>query len=237
MPSIADGEFLIRNLWLSCDPAQRPWMEVDTYIPKLPLGEVMLSGSAGEVVESKHPDFAPGELVSGVFGWQDYAVSDGSAGIFPVTKVPPGVDLPTAMSLLGVTGLTAHIGLLEIGQPQPGDTVAVSGAAGSVGSFVVQIAKLNGFKVVAIAGGATKCDWLTGELSADAAIDYKGERRGSHRRALSGRRGCVLRQRRRRDPRCRARPHRDRLSHRPLRVDLRVQRLRAAGPESATTTG
>ena len=120
MPSIADGEFLIRNLWLSCDPAQRPWMEVDTYIPKLPLGEVMLSGSAGEVVESKHPDFAAGELVSGVFGWQDYAVSDGTAGIFPVTKVPPGVDLPTAMSLLGVTGLTAHIGLLEIGQPAAG---------------------------------------------------------------------------------------------------------------------
>ena len=134
MPSIADGEFLIRNLWLSCDPAQRPWMEVDTYIPKLPLGEVMLSGSAGEVVESKHPDFAAGELVSGVFGWQDYAVSDGTAGVFPVTKVPPGVDLPTAMSLLGVPGLTAHIGLLEIGQPQPGDTVVVSGAAGSVGS-------------------------------------------------------------------------------------------------------
>ena len=175
VPSIADGEFLIRNLWLSCDPAQRPWMEVDTYIPKLPLGEVMLSGSAGEVVESKHPDFAAGELVSGVFGWQDYAVSDGTAGVFPVTKVPPGVDLPTAMSLLGVTGLTAHIGLLEIGQPQPGDTVVVSGAAGSVGSFVVQIAKLQGFRVLAIAGGAAKCDWVTGELGADAAIDYKGE--------------------------------------------------------------
>jgi NADPH-dependent curcumin reductase len=174
-PSIADGEFLIRNLWLSCDPAQRAWMEVDTYIPKLPLGEVMLSGSAGEVVESKHPDFAPGELVSGVFGWQDYAVSDGAAGIFPVNKVPPGIDLPTALSLLGVTGITAHIGLLEIGQPQSSDTIVVSGAAGSVGSFVVQIAKLKGLRVVAIAGGPAKCDWLTSELGADAAIDYKDE--------------------------------------------------------------
>ena len=175
VPAIADGEFLVRNLWLSCDPAQRAWMEVDTYIPKLPLGDVMLSGAAGEVVESKHADFAPGELVSGVFGWQDYAVSDGGAGIFPVNKVPPGVDLPTAMSLLGVTGLTAHIGLLGIGQPQAGDTVVVSGAAGSVGSFVVQIAKLKGFRIVGIAGGAAKCDWLSGELGADAAIDYKGE--------------------------------------------------------------
>jgi NADPH-dependent curcumin reductase CurA len=175
VPSIAEGEFLIRNLWLSCDPAQRAWMEVDTYIPMLPLGEVMLSGSAGEVVESKHPDFAPGELVSGVFGWQDYAVSNGAGGVFPVTKVPPGVDLATAMSLLGVTGLTAHIGLLEIGQPQSSDTIVVSGAAGSVGSFVVQIAKLKGLRVVAIAGGPAKCDWLTRELGADATIDYKGE--------------------------------------------------------------
>jgi NADPH-dependent curcumin reductase len=175
VPAVTDGEFLVRNLWLSCDPAQRAWMEVDTYIPKLPLGEVMLSGSAGEVVESRHPDFAPGELVTGVFGWQDYAVSDGAAGVFLVNKVPPGVDLPTAMSLLGVTGMTAYIGLLDIGQPQPGDTVVVSGAAGSVGSFAVQIAKLKGLRVVAIAGGAAKCGWLVDELGADAAIDYKRE--------------------------------------------------------------
>jgi NADPH-dependent curcumin reductase len=175
VPAIGEGEFLVRNLWLSCDPAQRAWMEQDTYMPMLPLGEVMLGGSAGEVVESKHPDFAPGELVSGVLGWQDYAVSDGGGGLFPVTKVPPGVDLPTAMSLLGVTGLTAHIGLLHVGQPRPGNTIVVSGAAGSVGSFVVQIARLKGFRVVAIAGGASKCDWLTNELGADATIDYKGE--------------------------------------------------------------
>jgi len=175
VPAIDEGEFLVRTLYLSCDPAQRPWTEMDTYIPMLPLGEVMLSGAAGEVMESNHPGFAPGDLVSGVFGWQDYAVSDGGTGIFPVTKIPPGVDLPTALSLFGVTGLTAHIGLLEFGRPEPGDTVVVSGAAGSVGSFVVQIARLKGVRVVAIAGGASKCDWLTTELGADEAIDYKRE--------------------------------------------------------------
>ena len=92
VPAIGDGQFLVRNLWLSCDPAQRAWMEMDTYIPMLPLGEVMLSGAVGEVVQSNHPGFDIGDLVTGTFGWQDYALSDGGAGIFPVTKVPPGVD-------------------------------------------------------------------------------------------------------------------------------------------------
>jgi len=174
VPSIGDGEFLVRNLWLSCDPAQRAWMEMDTYIPVLPLGEVMLSGSAGEVVESKHPDFTKGDLVSGTFGWQDYAVSDGG-GPFPATKIPPGVDLPMALSLFGVSGLTAYVGLLDVGQPKPGETVLVSGAAGSVGSLVAQIAKIRDCRVVGIAGGAAKCDWLKNELGIDDAIDYKGE--------------------------------------------------------------
>ncbi len=174
VPSIGDGEFLVRNLWLSCDPAQRPWMEIDTYIPVLPLGEVMLSGAAGKVIASKHPDFVEGDFVAGVFGWQDYAVSDGE-GFFPVTTVPPGVDLPTALSLFGITGLTAYIGLLDIGRPKAGDTVLVSGAAGAVGSLVTQIAKLKGCRVIGIAGGAVKCDWLRSEIGADDAIDYKGE--------------------------------------------------------------
>jgi NADPH-dependent curcumin reductase CurA len=174
VPSIGDGEFLVRNLWLSCDPAQRAWMEIDTYIPVLPLGEVMLSGSAGQVVESKHPGFSEGDSVSGAFGWQDYAVSNG-AGFFPVTTVPPGVDLPTALSLLGITGLTAYIGLLDVGQPKPGETVLVSGAAGAVGALVAQIAKVKDCRVIAIAGGAAKCEWLKSELGVDDAIDYKGE--------------------------------------------------------------
>ena len=177
VPSIGEGEFLVRNLWLSCDPAQRAWMEIDTYIPKLPLGEVMASGSAGEVVESNHPDYATGDLVSGAFGWQNYAVSDGSAfgGLVAPLKIPPGVDIPTALSLFGITGLTAYFGLLEVGQPKSGETVLVSGAAGAVGSIVCQIAKLKGCRVVGIAGGARKCEWLRDELGIDDAIDYKGE--------------------------------------------------------------
>jgi NADPH-dependent curcumin reductase CurA len=175
MPAVGDGEFLVRNLWLSVDPAQRAWMTMDTYIPMVPLGEVMPSGSAGQVVESKHPGFDAGDLVAGAFGWQDYGVSDGS-GIFPAIKTPPpGVELPTALSLLGVNGLTAYFGLLDVGQPEAGETVLVSGAGGSVGSFVVQIAKLQGCRVIGIAGGERKCAWLNDELGVDGAIDYKGE--------------------------------------------------------------
>lgn len=177
VPSIGDGEFLVRNLWLSCDPTQRGWMEMDTYVPMLALGEVMASGAAGEVVESRHPDFATGDLVSGVFGWQDYAVSDAKGfggGLIPPQRIPPGTDLPTALSLFGLTGLTAYFGLLDVGRPNAGDTVVVSAAAGAVGSIVCQIAKLKDCRVVGIAGGERKCDWLRDELGIDA-IDYKGE--------------------------------------------------------------
>ena len=175
LPSIGEGQFLVRNLWLSCDPAQRAWMEIDTYIPVLPLGEVMASGAAGQVVESRHPGFAEGELVTGVFGWQDYAVSDGSGfgGLVAPLKIPPGVDIPTALSLFGITGLTAYFGLLDVGKPEPGEVVLVSGAAGAVGSIVCQIAKIKGCQVLGIAGGPAKCEWLKGELGVDEAIDYK----------------------------------------------------------------
>jgi NADPH-dependent curcumin reductase CurA len=177
VPSIGEGEFLIRNRWLSCDPAQRTWMEIDTYIPMLPLGEVMAAASAGVVVESKHPDFEVGQLVSGGFGWQDYAVSDGSAfgGLVPPLKIPPGVDPTTALSLFGHTGLTAYFGLLDVGEPKAGETVVVSAAAGAVGSTVCQIAKIKGCRVVGIAGGARKCGWVREELGTDDAIDYKTE--------------------------------------------------------------
>jgi NADPH-dependent curcumin reductase CurA len=175
VPSIGEGEFLVRNRWLSCDPAQRTWMEIDTYIPMLPLGEVMAAASAGVVVQSKHPDFQVGELLSGAFGWQDYAVSDGSGlgGLVPALKIPPGVDPPAALSLFGVTGLTAYFGLLDVGEPKAGETVVVSAAAGAVGSIVCQIAKLKGCRVVGIAGGDRKCEWVREELDADDAIDYK----------------------------------------------------------------
>ena len=177
VPEVSDGQFLVRNLWLSCDPAQRAWMEIDTYIPRLPLGEVMAGGSAAQVVQSKHPDFAEGDVISGVFGWQDYAVTDGSAfgGLFQPLKLPPGIDLPTALSLFGITGLTAYFGLLDVGEAKEGETVLVSGAAGAVGSVVCQIAKAKGCRAIGIAGGPEKCAWLTSELGVDEAIDYKGE--------------------------------------------------------------
>jgi NADPH-dependent curcumin reductase CurA len=149
-------------------------MERDTYVPAIKIGEVMRSVSAGQVVESKHPGFSRGDLVSGAFGWQDYAASDGS-GLMPPMKVPAGVDLPTALSLLGITGLTAYFGLLDIGAPKADETVVVSGAAGSTGSFAAQIAKIKGAKVVGIAGGPKKCEWLTRDLGLDAAIDYRSE--------------------------------------------------------------
>ena len=174
VPSVRDGEFLVRNLWLSCDPTQRGWMEIDTYIPAVPIGEVMRSVSAGQVVESKHPGFTAGDLVSGAFGWQDYAVSDGG-GLVPPAKIPAGVDLATALSLFGITGLTAYFGILDVGKPKPGETVVVSGAAGSTGSFAAQIAKIQGARVVGIAGGPKKCEWLTRDLGLEAVIDYRSE--------------------------------------------------------------
>lgn len=189
VPSIGDGQFLVRNLWLSCDAAQRGWMEIDTYIPRIPLGEVMASGSVGEVVESRHADFAVGDVVSGAFGWQDYAVSDGTAfgGLVTPFTLPPGVDAPTALSLLGVTGLTAYFGLLDVARPSAGETVVVSAAAGATGSIVCQIAKLKGCRVVGIAGGARKCDWLRDEVGVDVAVDYKAEDfRGRFREACPG---------------------------------------------------
>src|SRR5439155_21240125 len=132
----AEGEVLVRNLYLSCDPTQRGWIAGDTYLPAVKIGEVVRSFAVGEVVESKHPKFRPGQLAQGLFGWQDYAVSSNPM------PLPPGVPIETAMSALGVTGMTAYFGLLEIGRPKAGETVVVSGAAGATGSAVGQIAKV-----------------------------------------------------------------------------------------------
>jgi NADPH-dependent curcumin reductase CurA len=172
IPTPGEGEVLVRNLYLSLDPTQRGWMAHDTYLPAVRIGEVMRSFAGGRVEQSRHPDFAPGDLVTGVLGWQDYAVAPGRGGL---TKVPPGVPIPTAMSALGLTGLTAYFGLLDVGRPKPGETVVVSGAAGATGSIVGQIAKLEGCRAIGIAGGKDKCDWLLHEAKLDAAIDYKSE--------------------------------------------------------------
>lgn len=183
VPPIGEGQVLVRNLYLSADPTQRGWMARDTYIPAIGIGDVIRSFGVGQVVESRHPTLQVGQLVQGGVGWQDYLLTDGG-GALPLAPLPPGVDVPTAMSVLGLTGLTAYFGLLEVGRPQPGETVVVSGAAGATGSVVGQIARIQGCRVVGIAGGPEKCQWLTETAGFDAAIDYKSEKVGRRLRAL-----------------------------------------------------
>jgi hypothetical protein len=168
-----EGEFLVRVQFLSLDPAMRGWMnEGRSYIKPVALGEVMRAGGAGEVIASRHPDFQPGDRVAGNFGVQELAYSDGSG----VRKVDTrSIPLQTYLGALGMPGLTAYFGLFDIGKPQPGETVVVSGAAGAVGSVVGQLAKIHGCRVVGIAGGADKCEWIRSELGFDAAIDYKSQ--------------------------------------------------------------
>jgi NADPH-dependent curcumin reductase len=168
----AEGEILVRNLVLSIDPTQRGWMARDTYLPAVKIGDVMRSAAAGRVEQSRHPDFGVGDLVIGTFGWQDYAVVK-AAPLQPM-KLLPGIPLELAMSVLGLTGITAYFGLLEVGRPKAGETVVVSGAAGATGSVAGQIARLQGCRVVGIAGGKEKCEWLR-KARFDAAIDYKSE--------------------------------------------------------------
>ncbi len=155
-------------------------MSRDTYVPMVPLGTVMPGGATGEVVAFTHPEYQKGDVVYGMFGWQDYAVSDGGSGggPAPVIKLPPGAPIPACMSVFGVTGITAYFGMLDVGDPKPGETVLVSGAAGATGSIAAQIAKIKGARVVGIAGGSQKCSRLTGELGLDAAIDHTTERLG-----------------------------------------------------------
>ncbi len=174
VPTPGDGEILVRNLYVSFDPAMRGWMEDrPSYIPPVQIGEVMRAGCVGQVEVSNHPDFAVGDLVQGLLGWQEYAVA--GSGMTQVTKVPPGTPPTLPLGVLGITGLTAYFGLLDLGEPKEGETVVVSGAAGATGSVAGQIAKLKGCRVIGIAGGAEKCSWLTDEAHFDAAIDYKGD--------------------------------------------------------------
>lgn len=166
-----DGEFLVQVEYLSVDPAMRTWMNAGrSYVPAVEIGEVMRAGGIGRVVESRHPGFATGDEVFGTFGVQRYAVSDGRDVTQVDTTLAPA---PVHLGALGISGLTAYFGLLDVGRPQPGQTVVVSGAAGSVGSIAGQIARIKGCRVVGIAGGADKCRWLVEELGFDAAIDYK----------------------------------------------------------------
>ncbi len=169
----ADGQVLVKVSHLSLDPAMRGWMnDGKSYIPPVVIGEVMRAGGVGEVLATKHPGFKVGDPVTGTFGVQQYAISDGKGMRKVDTRFAP---LPTYLGVLGAPGMTAYFGLLDIGKPQPGETVVVSGAAGAVGAVVCQIAKIKGCRVVGIAGGAEKCKYLTDVLHCDAAIDYKND--------------------------------------------------------------
>jgi NADPH-dependent curcumin reductase len=170
------GEVLVKALYLSLDPAMRGWMnEGRSYIAPVGIGEVMRAGGAGRVIASGNPAFAVGDHVTGLMGAQEYALigADAAKGLIKVD--PKMVPLPVYLGALGVTGLTAYFGLLEVGQAKPGDTVVISGAAGATGLVAGQIAKIKGCRAVGIAGGAEKCNYIVKELGFDGAIDYKGE--------------------------------------------------------------
>jgi NADPH-dependent curcumin reductase len=171
VPVPGPGEFVVEVSHLSMDPAMRGWMSPrPSYMPPVEIGAVMRAGGIGRVAASEHPGFAVGDYVSGAFGVQDYATSDG----WGVLKLDLSLAEPTAyLGVLGMTGLTAYFGLLDTGKAKEGDTVVVSGAAGAVGSVVGQIAKIKGCQVIGIAGGQEKCRLVTGEFGFDAAIDYR----------------------------------------------------------------
>ena len=168
---LADGQFLVRQEYISLDPAMRGWMRnVRSYIPPVGVGEVMRAGSVGKVVASKHPDFAVGQLVVGWGGVQQYCMTDGEG--WHAADLPDEY-MPKLLGTLGMPGFTGYFGLLEVGKPREGDTVLVSGGAGAVGSVVGQVAKLKGCRVVGIAGGPEKCAYMRDTLGYDEVIDYK----------------------------------------------------------------
>ncbi len=173
VPEIEDGQALVRTQWISLDPTNRAWIrETPTYLPPVAIGEVMRAAGLGQVVASKHDRYREGQLVQGLLGWQEWAVVSDAAPLLPVPDVP-GVSPSAFLGVLGATGLTAWIGVHEIGRPQPGETFVVSAAAGAVGSVAGQIAKIRGARAVGIAGGERKCALLTDELGFDAAVDYR----------------------------------------------------------------
>ncbi|MGA7806269.1 NADP-dependent oxidoreductase [Bradyrhizobium sp.] len=169
VPEPKDGEALLRVRYISLDAANRAWMHGATYRAAVETNTVMAGGGLAEVVSSKAAELAPGDIVFGDTGWQDYAAVPAKH----LTKLPRIEPLTHLLSIYGIAGLTAYFGLLEIGKPKAGDTVVVSAAAGSVGSIVGQIAGIRGCRVIGIAGGKDKCHWLTAELGFDAAVDYK----------------------------------------------------------------
>jgi NADPH-dependent curcumin reductase CurA len=177
IPDLEEGQILVKVLYLSFDPTQRGWLnDVKSYVPPVQIGEVMRAGSVGQVIDSRDSNFKSGDIVQGSFGWQEYATVNSSSGIMPIQKVPEGIPPTSALSIYGITGLTAFFGMVDIGKPVEGDTVLVSGAAGATGSVAGQIARIKGAKnVIGIAGGSDKCNWVVNEAGFDSCIDYKNE--------------------------------------------------------------
>ena len=170
-PALKDNEFLVKQTHMSLDPAMFGWMTDDreSYIPPVELGDVMRSSGVGEVVESNNPNFKVGDRVMGMMGWQQYAISNGQG----LNKIEAPVSDEQVLSVFALPGLTATQGLLKVGQPKSGETLIVTGGAGSVGSIVGQLAKAEGLRVIGVVGSDEKADWIVNELGFDAAINYK----------------------------------------------------------------
>ncbi len=172
-PDLAAGQVLLKTLMLGFDPAMRGWLnDVRSYLPPVAIGEPMRASGVGQVVQSENPDLPVGTLVQGLLNWQEYAIA-GPGDTVPPRPLPEGVSPAMALSVFGTTSLTAYFGLLDVGQPRAGETVLVSGAAGATGSVVAQIARIKGCRVVGIAGGEEKCNWLREACRVDGVIDYK----------------------------------------------------------------
>lgn len=175
VPELESGQALVKNLLLSFDPTQRGWAALDTYMPAVELGTPMRAFAMGQVVSSKSKKYKEGDLVAGLFGWQDYAIiGSGVQGHIEPSVVPAFLDQELTLAFL-LTGLTAYFGMLDIGKPKKGDVCLVSGAAGATGSIAAQLARIRGARVIGIAGGKDKCSWLKQVAGLDAVIDYKNE--------------------------------------------------------------
>lgn len=174
IPSPGAGQMLVRNLWLSFDPTQVLGLAASQEAGGLPIGAPMRSLASSEVVDSRHPKFRVGDLIYGESAWEDYSVVDGK-GYWDSMKVPPGVTPRLAAGTLGITGIVAYFGVVEVAKPRPGETFVISAAMGGVGSVASQLAKIHGLRVIGIAGGREKCDWLVREAGIDGAIDHRTE--------------------------------------------------------------
>lgn len=186
-PGPAQGQVLVRTEWLSIDPAIRGWLRAGgSYLPEVPLGDVVRGVGIGRVVASRTPALPEGALVQGLTGWQEYALLSPSDP-WPPMLLPPGLPVEHALTACGITGLTAYLGITELGRPTAGETVVVSAAAGGVGSIAGQLARLAGARVIGIAGTPEKCTWITRDLGFAAAIDHRTEDVGSRLAELAPR--------------------------------------------------